>query len=77
MSKDAHKTIIPAYRGMSPYELPAELSALQSQDMSKISFMQDLTDGIERCMRGEVSKKSAKKEVAQSYGCLLYTSRCV
>ena len=68
MSKDAHKTIIPAYRGMSPYELPAELSALQSQDMSKISFMQDLTDGIERCMRGEVSKKSAKKEVAQSYG---------
>lgn len=68
MSKDAHKTIIPAYRGMSPYELPTELSALQSQDMSKIGFMQDLTDGIERCMRGEVSKKSAKKEVAQSYG---------
>lgn len=68
MSKDAHKTIIPAYRGMSPYELPAELSALQSQDMSKIGFIQDLTDGIERCMRGEVSKKSAKKEVEQSYG---------
>ena len=68
MSKDAHKTIIPAYRGMSPYELPAELSALQSQDMSKIGFMQDLTDGIERCMRGETSKKSVKKETAQSYG---------
>ena len=51
MSRGTHKTIIPAYRGMSPYELPAELSALQSQDMSKIGFMQDLTDGIERCMR--------------------------
>lgn len=68
LSKDSHKTIIPAYRGMSPYELPAELSALQSQDMSKIGFMQDLTDGIERCMRGEVSKKPAKKETTQNYG---------
>lgn len=67
MSKDAHKMIIPAYRGMSPYELPAELSVLQSQDMSKIGFMQDLTDGIERCMRSEVSEKSEKKENAQSY----------
>lgn len=68
MSKDSHKTIIPAYRGMSPYELPAELSALQSQDMSKIGFMQDLTDGIERCMRGEASKESTKKENVQKYG---------
>lgn len=69
LSKDAHKTIIPAYRGMSPYELPAELSALQSQDMSKIGFMQDLTDGIERCMRGETVKKAiAKETVASSFG---------
>lgn len=67
MSKDADKTIIPAYRGMSPYELPAELSTLQSQDMSKIGFMQDLTDGIERCMRDEVHKKANKVEPAQTY----------
>lgn len=60
MAEDAHKTIIPAYRGISPYELPAELSALQSLDMSKIGFMQDLTDGIERCLRGEKVKSSAK-----------------
>lgn len=57
MSKDANKIIIPAYRGMTPYELPAELSALQSQDMSKIGFMQDLIDGIERCLRNEANKK--------------------
>lgn len=68
MSKDAHKMIIPAYRGMSPYELPAELSAFQSQDMSKIGFMQDLVDGIERCMHGEVSGKPAPQEPAQAYG---------
>lgn len=68
MSKDAHKMIIPAYRGMSPYELPAELSAFQSQDMSKIGFMQDLVDGIERCMHGEVNRKPAPPEPAQAYG---------
>lgn len=67
MSKDAHKMIIPAYRGMSPYELPAELSAFQSQDMSKIGFMQDLIDGIERCMHGEVSGKPTPHEAAQDY----------
>jgi tetratricopeptide (TPR) repeat protein len=50
LAKNSKKAIIPAYRDMSPYELPAELSSLQSQDMSKIGFMQDLTDGIERIM---------------------------
>lgn len=68
LSKDTHKTIIPAYREISPYELPAELSTLQSQDMSKIGFMQDLTDGIERCMRGETTHKAAQQEVTQTFG---------
>lgn len=68
MSKDASKTVIPAYRGMSPYELPAELSVFQSQDMSKIGFMQDLTDGIERCMRVERNNESPKNEHPQFYG---------
>ena len=62
MAQTGDKVIIPAYRGMSPYELPAELSALQSQDMSKIGFMQDLTDGIERCLRGSDTKNRAAKE---------------
>ena len=68
LSKDTNKVIIPAYRGMSPYELPTELSTYQSQDMSKIGFLQDLTDGIERCVRGGISKKSIKEETTQSYG---------
>lgn len=62
MSAKSHKTIIPAYRGFSPYELPVELSSFQSQDMSKIGFMQDLTDGIERHMRGENDKQKVYKE---------------
>ena len=52
-SKD-EKIIIPAYKGFSAYELPNELSIFQSQDMSKIGFLQDLTDGIERCLRHKV-----------------------
>lgn len=60
MSVESSKTIIPVYRGMSPYELPVELSGLQSLDMSKIAFMQDLSDGIERCIRK--TPISAKKE---------------
>lgn len=68
MSKDTSKTVIPAYRGMSPYELPAELSVFQSQDMSKIGFMQDLTDGIERCMRIERHNESEKGGITQFYG---------
>ena len=67
--ENSFKTIIPAYRGMSPYELPTELSSLQSQDMSKIGFMQDLTDGIERCMQYKTGKATEKKEVTDSsYG---------
>ena len=48
--KRGEKVVIPTYRDMSPYELPLELSNLQAQDMSKIGFMQDLTDGIDRVL---------------------------
>lgn len=62
MARDSkvEKTIIPAFKGISPYELPNELSNFQSQDMSKIGFMQDLTDGIERCLRNKTDKSEGK-----------------
>lgn len=44
------RIIIPAYRDMDAYDLPIELSSFQAQDMSKIGFLQELIDGIERCM---------------------------
>lgn len=47
----AQKILIPAYRGMSPYDLPMELSNLQSLDMAKLGFVQDLCDGIDRFVR--------------------------
>ena len=40
------KTIIPCYRNMDPYDLPAEFSDLQGQDMGKVGAIQDLVRGI-------------------------------
>ena len=51
MAHDRKRLLIPCYRDMDPYDLPDELSSLQSQDMSKIGFMQDLVRGV-RKMRG-------------------------
>lgn len=48
IKKGAQKILIPAYRGMSPYDLPIELSNLQALDMGKLGFVQDLCDGIDR-----------------------------
>ena len=48
MKKDRSKLLIPCYKGMDAYDLPEALSMLQSQDMSKIGFMQDLVRGIRK-----------------------------
>lgn len=49
------KAVIPCYRNISPYDLPREFMALQSQDVSKLGYMQDLVRGIQKIMgAGEV-----------------------
>lgn len=50
-------TLIPLYQNMSPYDLPDEMSNLQALDMSKIGFMQDLLDGINKLIRKSVKNK--------------------
>ena len=51
--KDKSKMIIPCYRDMDAYDLPDELSMFQSQDMSKIGFIQDLIRGIKKVLQKE------------------------
>lgn len=46
------RLLIPCYRDFSPYDLPNEFSNLQALDMSKIGFMQELIDSIERLNKG-------------------------
>lgn len=57
MKEDKHKLIIPAYRDMDPYDLPDALSVYQSQDMSKLGFMQDLIRGVSKVLDGEKEKE--------------------
>lgn len=52
------KVLIPAYKGITPYELPNELQNLQGQDFAKIGAMQDLIRGVEKIC----GKKTASKE---------------
>lgn len=66
IKKGADKVLIPAYRGMSPYDLPMELSNLQSLDMGKLGFVQDLCDGIDRFVRA--SRRTAEPVAAAPSG---------
>lgn len=54
----ARKLLIPAYRGMDPYDLPEEFSHLQAQDMSHLGFMQDLVHAIEKTVKTEKAKEA-------------------
>ncbi len=46
MRKDREKVLLPCYKDMDPYDMPEALSILQSYDMTKIGFVQDLIRGI-------------------------------
>ena len=46
MRKNHDRVILPCYKDMDPYDMPEALSVLQSYDMSKIGFVQDLLRGI-------------------------------
>ena len=62
MKKDRSKLLLPCYRDMDPYDLPEALSVLQSYDMSKIGFIQDLTRGINKVLDAGKQPASAPKE---------------
>ena len=63
MKKDPSKLLIPCYRDMDPYDLPDELAMLQSQDMGKIGFEQDLLRGIEKLIR-RLDNSASRENVA-------------
>ena len=68
MAHDRKRLLIPCYRDMDPYDLPEELSALQSQDMSKIGFMQDLLRGVQKVMNADnqAEASGAVRKVVQT-----------
>ena len=66
MKNDRKRVLIPCYRDMDPYDLPEELSSLQSQDMSKIGFMQDIIHGVKKVLGTD--KQSPSNIPIQSAG---------
>ena len=63
MRHDRNKLLLPCYRDMDPYDLPEQLSVLQSYDMGKIGFIQDLTRGIAKVLNAN-KKPESVREVA-------------
>ncbi len=63
MKKDRHKLLLPCYRDMDPYDMPEQLSVLQSYDMAKIGFIQDLTRGIAKVLDAEKKPETVKETV--------------
>ena len=61
MKKDRSKLLLPCYRDMDPYDLPEQLSVLQSYDMGKIGFLQDLIHGVNKVL--DADKKPVKQTV--------------
>lgn len=61
MKKDRSKLLLPCYRDMDPYDLPEQLSVLQSYDMGKIGFLQDLIHGVSKVL--DADKKPVKETV--------------
>ena len=64
MKTDRKRLLIPCYRDMDPYDLPEELSSLQSQDMGKIGFIQDLIRGVRKVIGGEKKEPAASAQTA-------------
>ena len=66
MKNDRKRVLIPCYRDMDPYDLPEELSSLQSQDMGKIGFMQDIIHGVKKVLGSD--KRTAPNVTVQAAG---------
>lgn len=64
MKKDRKKLLIPCYRDMDPYDLPEQLSVLQSHDMSRIGFIQDLLRGIGKVLDDGKPQQRSRETVS-------------
>ncbi len=66
MRKDRSKLLLPCYRDMDPYDLPEALSVLQSYDMSKIGFIQDLIRGVNKVLNAQKPKETLRETVKET-----------
>ena len=63
MKKDRNKILLPCYKDMDPYDMPEQLSVLQSYDMTKIGFIQDLIRGIKKVLDADKKQETVRETV--------------
>ena len=68
MKQDRKRLLIPCYRDMDPYDLPEQLAVLQSYDMSRIGFLQDLIRGIAKVLDGDKKPENRETVIVQGEG---------
>lgn len=66
MRTDRSRLLIPCYRDMDPYDMPEELSMLQSQDMGRIGFIQDLIRGVKKIVDAAKPQEAAAETVKET-----------
>ena len=66
MRTDRSRLLIPCYRDMDPYDMPEELSMLQSQDMGKIGFIQDLIRGVKKVVDAAKPQEAMTETVKET-----------
>ena len=66
MRTDRSRLLIPCYRDMDPYDMPEELSMLQSQDMGKIGFIQDLIRGVKKVVDATKPQEAVTETVKET-----------
>lgn len=69
MKKDRSKLLLPCYRDMDPYDLPEQLSVLQSYDMGKIGFLQDLIHGVNKVLDADKKPEPVKEPIVVQQIC--------
>lgn len=71
------KYIIPCFKDMDAYDLPDELVSFQSQDMSKIGFVQDLIRGLDKLLGNQMKNSNNDVIVKQGINIDNLLNRCV
>ena len=61
MRQDRSRLLIPCYKGMDAYDIPDELSMLQSQDMGRVGFIPDLVRNIKKIIVNDEPKQVTPK----------------
>lgn len=64
------KTLIPCYKGIDAYDMPAEFKRLQAQDMGKVGAIQDLIRGIGKILGSEKTQTVVQVQGSSTPGAL-------